>query len=92
MPIQVDIPTPLRGYTEGRRSVQADGADLVELLADLDRRYPGFRARLVTDDGKLRRFVNVYINDDDVRAGRQLDARLTDGDRVTFLAAMAGGA
>ncbi len=90
--IHVEIPTPLRTYTGGLRSVQGSGASLAELLADLDLRYPGVRARLVADDGTLRRFLNIYINDDNVRFSDVLDTQLSDGDVVTIIPAVAGGA
>ncbi|GAA4938637.1 molybdopterin converting factor small subunit [Nonomuraea thailandensis] len=92
MEIKVDIPTPLRAYTSGQRSVRAAGGDLAELLENLDQRYPGLRARLVGDDGRLRRFINVFINDGEIPVRRTLDAPLAKGDNVTILAAVAGGA
>lgn len=92
MAITVEIPTALRAYTSGRRAVHAEGADLKQLLADLDARHPGLANRLLTEDGRLRRFINIYVNDDDVRAREALDCHLTDGDVVTIIPAMAGGA
>jgi sulfur-carrier protein len=86
------VPTILRSYTEGRKSVDAHGETLASLLADLDSRFPGIRDRLVTDDGGLHRFVNVYVNDEDVRFLGALDTSLADGDTVTILPAVAGGA
>src|SRR5437773_12213253 len=92
MTIDVAIPTILRSYTDGHKSVPGTGETLADLLADLDTRHPGLRARLVTKDGSLHRFVNVYVNDEDVRFLGALDAKLNDGDRVTVLPAVAGGA
>ncbi|HLU44377.1 MAG TPA: MoaD/ThiS family protein [Natronosporangium sp.] len=92
MAIDVRIPTILRSYTGGAKSVEASGDTLAALFADLDARYPGLRARLVTEDGSLHRFVNVYINDEDVRFIGAMDAKLSDGDTVTILPAVAGGA
>lgn len=92
MSIDVRIPTILRSYTGDAKSVEGSGATLAELLADLDSRYPGLRARLVTEEGALHRFVNVYVNDEDVRFLGALDAKLSDGDTVTILPAVAGGA
>jgi MoaD family protein len=92
MSIDVRVPTILRSYTGGARSVQGSGDTLAELLTDLDRQYPGLRARLITEDGGLHRFVNVYVNDEDVRFHGALDAKLNDGDSVTILPAVAGGA
>ena len=90
MPVEVRIPTVLRPYTGGEKSVDGSGATLDELFADLDSRHPGLRERLV-EDGQLRRFVNVYLNDEDVRFLGGLDAPVKDGDTVTVLPAVAGG-
>lgn len=91
MSIDVRIPTILRSYTGGAKSVAGSGDTLTELLADLDTRHSGLRARLVTEEGALHRFVNVYINDEDVRFLGGLEAKLSDGDTVTVLPAVAGG-
>ncbi|GAA0429585.1 molybdopterin synthase sulfur carrier subunit [Acrocarpospora corrugata] len=90
MAIEVRIPTILRTYTDGAKAVDASGATLDELIGDLEARHPGLRARLV-DEGKLRRFVNVYLNDEDVRFLGGLGTPVTDGDTVTVLPAVAGG-
>jgi len=90
MAIEVRIPTILRSYTGGQKSVEGSGATLGELLTDLDGRYDGLRERLV-DDAGLRRFVNVYLNDEDVRFLGGLGAPVSDGDTVTVLPAVAGG-
>ncbi|MDP9393908.1 MAG: MoaD/ThiS family protein [Actinomycetota bacterium] len=91
MAIEVRIPTILRQYTGGAKAVDASGSTLAELIADLDERHPGLRERLVEQDG-LRRFVNVYLNDEDVRFLGGLQTPVTDGDSVTVLPAVAGGA
>jgi molybdopterin synthase sulfur carrier subunit len=90
MAIEVRIPTILRTYTAGEKSVPAAGATLADLLADLETRHPGLRERLV-DDGVLRRFINVYLNDEDVRFLGGLETPLVDGGVVTILPAVAGG-
>ncbi|GAB2811588.1 MoaD/ThiS family protein [Actinoallomurus bryophytorum] len=90
MAIEVRIPTILRNYTDGAKAVEAGGATLDELIADLEARHPGLRERLVDDKG-LRRFVNVYLNDEDVRFLGGLDTQVSDGDTVTVLPAVAGG-
>lgn len=90
MAIEVQIPTILRTYTNGEKTVSAQGATLAELVADLDLKYPGLRDRVVDDTG-LRRFVNVYLNDEDVRFLDGLSTSLRDGDSVTILPAVAGG-
>jgi molybdopterin synthase sulfur carrier subunit len=90
MAIEVRIPTIMRTYTGGEKSVEGAGTTLAELLSDLDSRHSGLRARLVDDSG-LRRFVNVYLNDEDVRFLGGLATPVTDGDTVTVLPAVAGG-
>jgi MoaD family protein len=91
MAIEVRIPTILRQYTGGEKQVQADGSSLATLIDDLDAKHPGLKGRLVTDAGSLHRFVNVYVNDEDVRFTGALDTGLSDGDEVTILPAVAGG-
>ena len=91
MAIEVRIPTILRSYTGGAKSVEGSGSTLSDLLSDLESRHGGLRERLM-DDGGLRRFVNVYLNDEDVRFLGGLDAPVKDGDTVTVLPAVAGGA
>jgi molybdopterin synthase sulfur carrier subunit len=94
MPVEVRIPTILRPYTGDRKSVEATGASLSALIDDLESHHPGIKDRLVeAKDGAvdLRRFVNVYVNDEDVRFLGGLDAELSDGDQVVVLPAVAGG-
>ena len=91
MAIAVRIPTILRTYTGGEKQVEASGTSLGSLIDDLDTKHPGLKGRLVTDDGALHRFVNVYVNDEDVRFTGALDTGLSDGDEVTILPAVAGG-
>jgi molybdopterin synthase sulfur carrier subunit len=91
MAIEVQIPTILRGHTDGAKTVEGKGDTLAALLEDLDDRHPGLRGRLTGDDGALNRFVNVYLNDEDVRFLGGLQTALSDGDVVTILPAVAGG-
>jgi len=91
MSVEIRVPTILRTYTDGQKVVAASGDTLTDLLADLDTRHPGIRARLITEDGNLHRFVNIYVNDEDVRFLGALDAKVADGDTVTILPAVAGG-
>ena len=90
MSIDIRIPTILRPYTKDQKSVHAEGANLAALIADLDANYPGIGERLL-ENGSLRRFINIYINDEDVRFLGSLDAQVKDGDSVTILPAVAGG-
>jgi sulfur-carrier protein len=91
MTIEVRIPTILRTYTGGEKAVNGEGATLAALIDDLEVNHPGIRDRLL-DGADLRRFVNVYINDEDVRFIGGLEAELSDGDQVVVLPAVAGGA
>ncbi|MGW7354811.1 MoaD/ThiS family protein [Streptomyces sp. Z26] len=91
MAIEVRVPTILRTYTDGAKTVTGDGATVAELFTDLEARHAGIRDRLV-DGGELRRFVNVYLNDEDVRFLDGIATPLSDGDSVTILPAVAGGA
>jgi molybdopterin synthase sulfur carrier subunit len=90
MAIEVRIPTILRTYTDGEKAVTADGTNLSALIDDLDAKHSGIKERLI-DNGDLRRFVNVYVNDEDVRFLGGLEAELSDGDQVVVLPAVAGG-
>ena len=90
MAIEVRIPTILRSYTDGKKAVEGAGETLSELFADLDSRHPGIRERLV-ENGELRRFINVYLNDEDIRFLDGINTKLSDGDNVTILPAVAGG-
>ncbi|MEU6814808.1 MoaD/ThiS family protein [Streptomyces sp. NPDC046860] len=90
MAIEVRIPTILRQYTDGQKAVEGAGETLADLFADLETRHAGIQDRVV-DGGKLRRFVNVYLNDEDVRFVDGIDTKLSDGDTVTILPAVAGG-
>ncbi len=90
MSITVSIPTILRSYTANARSVNAAGDTLTDVISDLDKQFPGLGERLL-ENGELRRFVNIYINDEDVRFLGSLNAPLSDGDTITVLPAVAGG-
>lgn len=91
MPVEVRVPTILRKHTGGEQKVAADGATLREVVADLERRHPGLGGALVDDDGGLRRFLNVYVNDEDVRFLGGVETPVQDGDTVSILPAVAGG-
>jgi sulfur-carrier protein len=88
---RVKLPTILRSHAGGERAVEADGATLRELLEDLETRYPGITEMVLTDDGALHRFVNVYVNDEDVRYLGSLETEVDPDDTVSILPAVAGG-
>jgi len=90
MPISVSIPTILRTHTGGEKRVTATGGTLKDVITDLESNYSGITERLL-DDGKLQRFVNIYVNDEDVRFSGGLETEISDGDSVTILPAVAGG-
>ncbi len=91
MAVSVRIPTILRTYTGGDSEVSATGANVAEILDDLDARFAGIKGRIVDEDGKLRRFVNVYVNNDDVRFEQDLATPTPDGAEVSVIPAVAGG-
>lgn len=91
MAIEVRVPTVLSKHTGGERRVAGEGATLRELVDDLAARHPGLAENLVDEDGRLRRFVNVYVNDEDVRFLGGAETPLSDGDVVSILPAVAGG-
>lgn len=92
MPITVRIPTPLRQFTDGKDAVEVEAGNVRELLDALDTNHTGLKARLCEDDGEVRRFVNLYVNEEDIRFLENLDTTLADGDEVSVVPAIAGGA
>jgi molybdopterin converting factor small subunit len=90
MSIEVRIPTILRPYTKDQKTVEAEGSTLSAVISNLDAQYAGIGERLL-EDGALRRFINIYINDEDVRFLGSLEAPVKDGDSITILPAVAGG-
>jgi sulfur-carrier protein len=91
MSVNVRIPTILRTHTSGQAEVAAEGGTLGEVIADLEKNHAGIAARLLDDSGKLRRFVNVYVNDDDVRFEQGLQTPTPAGSGVSIIPAVAGG-
>ncbi len=91
MSVSVRVPTILRTYTDGASEVTASGATLAEVLDDLEASYAGIRARILDDEGKLRRFVNVYVGNDDVRFLDDLATPTPEGSQVSVIPAVAGG-
>lgn len=92
MSVVVRIPTPLRRVTAGAAQVTGEGATVRELIDDLERRFPGVRERLCDEAGALRRFVNVFVGDEDIRFLQGLETALEDGAQVSIIPAVAGGA
>ena len=92
MSVEVRIPTMLRSSVGGAATVELEGATIGELIDDLVSKYPGLAGQVITEDGSLHRFVNVYLNDDDIRYLAKLDTKVGEGDTVSILPAVAGGA
>jgi molybdopterin synthase sulfur carrier subunit len=91
MAIHVRIPTPLRKLTKDQDTVQVTGATVAAVVNDLERQFPGFKERLCDEKGELRRFVNIYLNDEDIRFAKGKDTPVKDGDEVSIIPAIAGG-
>jgi len=91
MAVQVRIP-PLRKFTDGQEAVPADGASIAEVIEDLEAKHPGLKDRICEADGSVRRFVNLYVNGDDIRFLDNLGSAVKDGDEVSIVPAIAGGA
>lgn len=91
MPITVRVPTPLQKLTENQEEVKAHGRNVKELIEDLEKRFPGFKEKLCDESGKIRRFINIYINEEDIRFLKQDESSLKDGDEVSIIPAIAGG-
>ncbi len=91
MAVLVRIPTPLRALTKGAAEVQADAATVTDLIEVLERQFPGLKERLVEDGGELRRFINIYINQEDIRFLQGATTPLKQGDEVSIVPAIAGG-
>lgn len=91
MAIQVRIPTPLRRFTGGAEEVPASGATVSAVVNDLERQFGGIKERLCDEEGRVRRFVNIYLNGDDIRFLNNLDTAVKDGDELSIVPAIAGG-
>ena len=89
--VKVRIPTPLRPLTKGQGEVQAQGANIPEMIEGLNTAHPGLKDRLCDEHGELRRFVNIYVNEEDIRFLKGKDTALKDGDEVSIVPAIAGG-
>ncbi|MGH2738868.1 MAG: ubiquitin-like small modifier protein 1 [Actinomycetota bacterium] len=91
MPVRVKLPTILRRHTDGEATVEGAGSTVRELLESLESRYPGLTRNVINQEGELHRFVNLYVNDEDVRYLGSLETEVKDGDIVSILPAVAGG-
>ncbi len=91
MAIQVRIPVQLRALTKGEEVVTATGASVLELIEDIDRSFPGVKERICEADGKVRRFVNIFVNEEDIRFLENLQTPISDKDEVSIIPAIAGG-
>ncbi len=90
MPVKVRIPTPLQRLTQGKEEVEGATGTIIEVIKDLDARFPGIAER-ITENGKVRRFVNIYLNDEDIRFLNTEETAVKDGDEVSIVPAIAGG-
>ena len=91
MSVRVRVPTPLRKFTQGSDEVNAQGNSVRSIVEDLEKNYPGIKDRICDENGKIRRFVNVYVNGDDIRFLQNLETSLKEGDHVSIVPAIAGG-
>jgi molybdopterin synthase sulfur carrier subunit len=91
MSVHVRIPTPLRRFTGGAEEISADGATVAALVEDLERNHPGLKERICDEGGKVRRFVNIFVNGDDIRFLNNLETVIKAGDEVSIVPAIAGG-
>jgi sulfur-carrier protein len=91
MSVEVRVPTALRQHTGGERVVQADGATVAAVLDSLLHRFPGLKDQLLNEEGQVRQFVNIYVNDEDIRYLNRLETTVGDGDNLAILPAVAGG-
>ncbi len=89
--VKVRIPTPLRSYTKNQEEVEAQGGTVGEVIHDLEAHYPGMKERLLDDKGAIRRYINIFHNDEDIRYEDELKTHVKDGDRLAIIPAIAGG-
>ena len=91
MAVKVRVPTPLRKFTQGADEVSAQGNNVKAIVEDLEKHFPGMKERICDETGKVRRFVNVYVNGDDIRFLQNLETSLKEGDSISIVPAIAGG-
>lgn len=90
MPVKVKIPVPLQRLTQGKEEVEGAAGTIISLINDLDKQYPGLAER-ISEEGKLRRFINIYVNEEDVRFMKNEETEVKDGDEISIVPAIAGG-
>jgi len=91
MAVTVRVPTPLQKITGGKGEVSATGANIKEIFADMEKNFPGLRERIYNEDGELRRFINIYVNEEDIRFLESEESAVKDGDVISIIPAIAGG-
>jgi len=91
MPVKVRVPTPLQKITKNQAEVAVNGGSIKELIENLEKNFPGMKERLCDESGKLRRFINIYVNEEDIRFLQRDETQLKDGDEVSIIPAIAGG-
>lgn len=91
MPVKVRVPTPLQKITKNQAEVAVNGGNIKELIENLEKNFPGMKERLCDESGKLRRFINIYVNEEDIRFLQRDETQLKDGDEVSIIPAIAGG-
>lgn len=89
--VKVRIPAPLQKMTKNKPEIEAEASNIKELIVDLEKQFPGIKERLLDDQGKIRRFINFYVNDEDIRFLKQDETLLSDGAEVSIIPAIAGG-
>jgi molybdopterin synthase sulfur carrier subunit len=91
MAVTVRVPTPLQKITGGKGEVSATGSNIKEIFADMEKNFPGLRERIYSEDGELRRFINIYVNEEDIRFLESEESAVKDGDVISIIPAIAGG-
>ncbi len=91
MPVKIRIPTPLRSLTNGEEEVTAEGKSIQEVIDNLETNFGGFKERLCDENGQIRRFINFYLNDEDIRFKDNQETAVNDGDQISIVPAIAGG-
>ena len=91
MPVKIRIPTALQKLTQNEGEVEVQGDNVNEIIDGMDQRFPGFKGRMYDESGEIRRFINIYVNDEDIRYLEAIETPVTDGDTISIIPAVAGG-